>query len=67
MLIVPRTAFVFNSLCATALWEIELGHLEWGDTYQYVETAILSSHVSHVNQKKNVRKIADQILKKEFG
>jgi hypothetical protein len=47
---------VVKNLYAAVLREIELGHLKWGDSYQYVESAILSSHVSNVNKKSmNVR------------
>ena len=49
-----------KSLYAAIVREIELGHIKWGDDYQYVESAILSRNkekggLSHNSEKMQLR------------
>jgi hypothetical protein len=59
---------VVKSFYAAVLREIELDHLKWGESYQYVVSAMLTCHVikKGVNVKHRAEK-ADQIILIGFG
>jgi hypothetical protein len=62
---------VVKSLYAALVREIELGHIEWGDSFQYVETSVLSSHIVKKKELSSIIlvewKRVNQTMLKKYG